>query len=386
MMNYNTADFEEIRPFRDDEVASVIERLTKEPSFYTALRYVFPEAPTDILLGKIKGIKSIDSFQEELIAPAIRRIIRNTTKGLRHQGLDSLNAKKSYLFISNHRDIVMDSAFMNFMLFEENLPTTRIAIGNNLLQRSWIEALVKLNKNFIVHRNVHARQAYAYSLRLSNYIRNSIVNENSSIWIAQREGRTKDGIDQTQAGLLKMFSMSSEEEYVKSFSELHIVPVSISYEFEPCVGLKAQENLIRLQTGTYLKKEGEDLLSMKEGIAQQKGRVVYCFSKELEEDELQVVFATHNKNEAFKNLAQLIDNRIIENYKLFPNNYIAYDLLHGVNQFTNEYTRAELEAFHQHVDEQGLTSKINDFDFKQAVYSIYAAPLHQKERIKSAKN
>jgi len=386
MMNYNTDDFEEIRPYHDDEVSLVIDRLTKEPSFFTALRYVFPEAPTEILLGKIKGIRSIYSFQEELIAPSIRRIIRNTTKGLRHKGLEGLSPDKSYLFISNHRDIVMDSAFLNFLLFEENLPTTRIAIGNNLLQRKWIEDLVKLNKNFIVHRNVHSRQAYAYSLRLSNYIRNSIINEKSSIWIAQREGRTKDGNDQTQAGLLKMFSMSSDASYDESFSELHIVPVSISYEFEPCVGLKAQENVIRTKSGDYQKKEGEDLLSMKEGIAQQKGRVVFSFGKELEKSQIQEAFSAQNKNEAFKNLAQLIDSYIVENYKLFPNNYISQDLLSGNNQFSDKYTNEDFTEFNKHVEEQMMKIGRNEEEYRKAIYSIYANPVKHKTSLKLISN
>jgi glycerol-3-phosphate O-acyltransferase len=179
---------------------------------------------------------------------------------------------------------------LNYLLHTEGFPTTRIAIGNNLLQKEWISDLVRLNKNFIVHRDIPTRQAYEFSLRLSNYIKQSIEIDHSSIWIAQKEGRTKDGLDKTHAGLLKMFGMAWEEEFSKAYEKLNIVPVSISYEFEPCAGMKAFEMFSRSIHGNYEKQPGEDLQSMKNGIAHKKGRVVYSFGKPFNSIELNTIF------------------------------------------------------------------------------------------------
>lgn len=371
-------DFEEIRPFKDEEVKEAIERLLTQPSFHTALRYIFPASNTESTIETLRQIESVDEFQDKIISHAVSAIIRASTKGLKSKGIENVAKDKAYLFISNHRDIVLDSAFLNYLFFIEQIPTTRIAIGNNLLQKPWIEDLVKLNKNFIVHRDVHARQAYDFSMRLSAYIRESIISENVSVWIAQREGRTKNGIDQTHAGLIKMFAIAAERLNIDAFADLNILPVSISYEFEPCAGAKAWENYNKLVNGKYEKLPGEDLNSMKNGIALPKGRVQFNFGKAIDKSDLNDLFLNTNKNEIIKGVGNLIDFQIIKNYQLFPNNYIAYDLLNNTNKYINNYSNIELEDFKKHMNQQLLHFESENKILQKCFLEIYSNPLINK--------
>ena len=373
-----STNFEEIRPYHDNEVPDAIERLLTEPSFHTAMRYVFPEKSPEELIAKLKLIRSVDEFQSDIIAHAVRNIQLSTTRGVRHEGLDKLSKSAPYLFISNHRDIVLDSAFLNYLLHTEGFPTTRIAIGNNLLQKGWITDLVKLNKNFIVHRDTPARQAYDFSMRLSNYIRHSIAVEHSSIWIAQKEGRTKNGLDKTHAGLLKMFGMSGSGIPAEDYAQLNIVPISISYELEPCAGMKAFEMYSRSETGSYDKAPGEDLLSMKNGIAQKKGRVVYSFGRPFITSDFESIFLENNRNDALKKMASLIDNEIYKNYHLFPFHYLAFDLLNNSNQFNLEYSDEDKRSFDLHLEEQLAPCKASREQLIPYFLAIYANPLKMK--------
>jgi hypothetical protein len=369
--------FDTIRPFNDDEVQAAIARLLDNPHFRAALNFVFPSMDANTLEAQLRSINSIDEFQAKIISNAVAAIINNSTTGLHASGLEKLHADKGYLCISNHRDIVLDSAFLNYLLFKQKLPTTRIAIGSNLLQAPWIEDLVKLNKNFIVNRNVQPRQAYEYSLLLSRYIRYSIESDLSSVWIAQKEGRSKDGIDQTQTGLLKMLGMSSDEG-ASGYEKLNIVPVSISYEYEPCAGLKAQEIYMKLQTGSYQKAEGEDVRSMQLGIVRPKGNVHFHFSEPLSKESIQDAFQTGNRNEAMKLIAEVIDKEIIKNYKLFPNNFIAFDLFNQSETFSQRYTISDKEVFENYLIEE-LNQLDGDRDaLKMHLLHIYKNPLIRK--------
>lgn len=370
--------FDQIRPFKDDEVKPAIQRLIAEPSFHTALRYVFPDKSTDYLLGLLNTIDSVSDFQDKIISHAVNAIIRSTTKGVRISGLENLNRSSSNLFISNHRDIVLDSALLNYLFFTESYPTTRIAIGNNLLQRPWIEDLVKLNKNFIVHRDVQARQAYDYSIRLSNYIRHSICEEHVSVWIAQKEGRTKNGSDQTQAGLLKMFAMSGEGEISNRLRDLRITPVSISYEIEPCGGMKAHEQFLKARDGKYDKAAGEDLKSMQSGIAKAKGKVQFHIGATISPEIVSATFENTNKNEAFRELAIHIDKAISTNYKLFPFNFVALDMLNQSSEMSHLYSATDVSAFHDLIHEELHPLKEDKADLLPHFLAIYANPVKNK--------
>ena len=367
-------DFDPIRPFYDGEVPAAITRLLKEPSFALALQYIFPGKDPLKVKEVLLNIRSTKEFQEVIISEAVGNIVKASTKGLEESGLEILDPLKSYLFISNHRDIVLDSAFLNYLLFLKNFPTTRIAIGSNLLQRPWIEDLVKLNKNFIVHRDVHSRQAYDYSMRLSGYIRSSLLTDNSSVWIAQKEGRTKNGADRTQPGLLKMFGLTGDHDLVESYAALNIVPVSISYEYEPNAGMKAWELFRVLKDGIYRKKEGEDLESMKNGIFKNKGRVRFVFGELLKKDDLETAMKGLPRNEAMKQLAALLDEQILSNYILFPFNYLAHDSLSNSGRYSDKYSEAYKEAFGKHLNEQLAPFNENDPELKRMFLEIYANP------------
>ena len=369
--------FDSIRPFNDDEVQAAIARLLDNPHFRAALNFVFPSMDANSLEAQLRSINSVDEFQAKIISNAVASIINNSTTGLYASGLEKLHADKGYLCISNHRDIVLDSAFLNYLLFKQKLPTTRIAIGSNLLQAPWIEDLVKLNKNFIVNRNVQPRQAYEYSLLLSRYIRYSIESDLSSVWIAQKEGRSKDGIDQTQTGLLKMLGMSSDEG-ASGYEKLNIVPVSISYEYEPCAGLKAQEIYLKSLTGSYQKAEGEDVRSMQLGIVRPKGNVHFHFSEPLSKECIQDAFQSGNRNEAMKLIAEEIDKEIIKNYQLFPNNFIAFDLFNQSETFIQHYTISDKDVFENYLIEE-LNQLEGDRDaLKLHLLHIYMNPLIRK--------
>jgi hypothetical protein len=369
--------FDSIRPFYNSEVQDAIQRLLLEPSFHAALMYVFPEVSPEMVAEKLRGIHSVEAFQEEIVSHAVSTIIRSSTSGVRTKGLDELNKDQPYLFISNHRDIVLDSAFLNYLLFSDGFPTTRIAIGSNLLQKPWIEDLVKLNKNFIVQRDVQPREAYQISLILSNYIRHSIVQDHSSVWIAQKEGRSKNGIDRTQVGLLKMLGMSGEQD-ASGFEALSILPVSISYEFEPCAGMKAWEKYNFELNGVYTKQPGEDLASMKSGIAYPKGRVQFSFGRNLSRAEINSACEGNSRNDAMKQIAYLIDAQIIANYRLYPFNYLAFDLETNTSTYATYYTEKDRVAFEQHKIQQLTPLKAPIEELSRHFLAIYSNPIKSK--------
>lgn len=373
-----TDTFDDIRPYSDAEVDAVLSKLQQEPSFIEAVRFVFPKTEPEVVMHLLATIHTIADFQGKLIAAAVKSIADKSTSGLEVRGLEALKPELPYLFISNHRDIVLDSAFLNYILFKAGFPTTRIAIGNNLLQRDWIADLVKLNKNFIVQRNVPPRLAYAYSLRLSTYIRKSIAEDRSSVWIAQREGRTKDGKDQTQAGLLKMLSLACDDAIEEGLSAMNIVPVSISYEYEPCAGLKVRELFMRNRDGFYEKQHGEDLNSMLEGIKEWKGKVVFNFGTPISRKEIEQDFYGFTRNEGLKNLCSRIDAQICSNYALQPFNYIAADLHLSQKTFSEHYQREQIERWKAHVNQQLKFDDVSENELLPFLIALYAAPLNNQ--------
>jgi glycerol-3-phosphate O-acyltransferase len=370
--------FDDIRPYNDNEVDGVLTKLRQESAFIQAVRFVFPNIEPEDLMHLLGTIHTVADFQGKIIAAAVKSIADKSTSGLEVRGLETLNPEIPYLFISNHRDIVLDSAFLNYILFKAGFPTTRIAIGNNLLQHEWIADLVKLNKNFVVQRNVPPRQAYEYSLRLSTYIRKSIAEDRSSVWIAQREGRTKDGKDQTQAGLLKMLSLACDEAIEEGLSAMNIVPVSISYEYEPCAGLKVHESFMRQRDGSYEKQPGEDLNSMLKGIKTWKGKVVFSFGNPISKEEIAHDFLGYTRNEGIKNLCSRIDAQIYGGYALQQFNYIAADLLSSQNAFLEHYQGEQVEQWKAHVNQQLKFSDASENELIPFLMALYAAPLNKQ--------
>ncbi|SDR72725.1 1-acyl-sn-glycerol-3-phosphate acyltransferase [Pseudomonas oryzae] len=320
------AEFEAIRPYADAEVKPVLERLLADDAFLATLtRYRFPRlaGPLGWLLKpviahylrrEIQGVDSVAKLQDK-IEPYVDRSIEKASDGISYSGLEHLQKGRAYLFLANHRDIVMDPAFTNYALYHAGMPTPRIAIGDNLLQKPFVSDLMRLNKSFIVHRSLTGRrEKLAAYQTLSAYINHSIRHDGESIWIAQAEGRAKDGDDRTDSAILKMFHMSRKDEgFAEVLRDLHLVPVSISYEYDPCDLAKARELFVRATTGSYTKAPGEDDASIALGITGYKGRVHIGFTPEVSAPDTDP-----------KQLALSIDQAILGNYRLFPVHYLAY--------------------------------------------------------------
>jgi glycerol-3-phosphate O-acyltransferase len=318
---------------------------------------------------------SIRQFQEEVISAYVKQVIQNTTNGVSVEGLDKLNPNEAYLFLSNHRDIVLDPAILNVLLFENGFNTTEIAIGDNLLIFPWITDLVKLNRTFIVKRNLPLKQMMESSRQLSNYIRHTLTHKKHSVWIAQREGRSKDGNDRTQISLLKMLNISGQDSITNNFKELKLVPVSISYELDPCDYLKAREFQMKRDQPDYQKTKDDDLMHMATGLRGRKGRVHIAFGQPLEQ-ELNPIEALTVKNDQFSTLAEIVDKHVHQNYKLWPSNYIAWDLLRQSKDYTGEYSEEDKKDFLAYIEEHigRIPDCDRDFIFS-TLMEMYANPL-----------
>jgi len=339
-------EFDEIRPYYDDEVPEIMTRLLADPVFARVLKNLFADdAKIKEIRDSMLQTQNVESFQLRFMVPFLEGILKNSTRGLTIGGLEHLDKDQSYLFISNHRDIVLDSALLNVEMYKFGYKSTEIAIGSNLLVYPWIEDLSRVNRSFIVKRNIPVRQMLAASNLLSGYIRHTITNNGNSIWIAQREGRSKDGLDLTSPALLKMLNMSSNQKFVKGFKELRIVPMSIAYEIEPCGNEKVAELLKRQADPRFHKSEKDDLLSMVSGLKNQKGRIQIQFGAPISGHDLKSLSKEGNINDRLKRLADYIDKQIYTNYRLYPNNYIAYDLYYNCNKYIDQYTTEEQGQF-----------------------------------------
>ena len=371
--------FNQIRPYENAEVKEAVNRLIAHPFFDQATKRVFPELDLAQLKQDLASIETVREFQSVMMYPTAKRVLKNSAEEVSHSGFEKLSKDKAYLFISNHRDIVLDSAILNVLLFEHELDTTEVAIGNNLLVNQWVEDLVKLNKNFVVNRNVPPREMYNYSQTLSAYIRYTILQKNTSVWIAQREGRTKDGNDQTQQGLLKMIGLSGGKDFYDNYAPIRITPMAVSYEYDPCDGLKARELHRKLNGEAVEKRPEDDLKSMIAGITGVKGRVHLALGKILDE-KLQDIKTIKNKNDQMQALADLIDERIHRNYKLWPTNFIAYDHLHG-KTFGDRYSKEQELAFEAYLKNQVASISGNYDQLREPLLNMYANPVVNKLKL-----
>jgi len=375
-------DFDEIRPYYDEEVPGVMTRLLSDPVFTRVLQNLFiDDAKIKEIREAMLQTRDVESFQLRFMVPFLENIIKSSTKGLTIGGLEHLQKDQSYLFISNHRDIILDSALLNVQMYKFGFKPTEIAIGSNLLVYPWIEDISRVNRSFIVKRNLPSRQILESSQLLSSYIRQTVTNNGNSIWIAQREGRSKDGLDQTSPALLKMLHMSSKRKFVQGFQELQIVPMSIAYEIEPCGNEKVAELLKRQSDPEFRKSEKDDLLSMVSGLKNQKGRVQIQFGAPISRSELRILSKVGKVNDQLKRLADYIDKQIYTNYKLFPNNYIAYDLYYNCNKYTDQYTTEEQKMF---IELTHMRLKLVNEDREEAMelwLKMYSTPVTSFENI-----
>ena len=371
--------FDDIRPYNDAEVHPALERIVANPLFGNIANYIFPGQDVSMFKNLLLSCNSKEDFQVKVMSGIVKKILKDTTTGLTYGGLEYFNGNRKHLIVSNHRDIVLDSAIIQLIIHEHGIQTTEIAVGDNLITSSFIEDICRSNKMIKVVRSTSPREVYTTSKILSEYIRYNVANQESSVWIAQRNGRTKDGADVTEQGLLKMFDMSGSGDFVKDFTELHIMPTSISYEFEPCDIEKAVELYISRRQ-KYVKAEGEDLKSILTGIVQPKGRVHIQFNEPITEQEVKAA-AELDKNERFKALGTCMDNKIVANFKLWPNNYIAYDMLNSTGEYASEYTQQEKETFVQYMSAKLEKVDADKDELREIFLSIYANPVVGKKNL-----
>ncbi len=372
--------FDEIRPFRDNEVAEVIKSLCEVPYFLNILGRLIPNVPVEAIVAKLKSLRTVSEFQHEFIIPYLNGLEKNCTDGITASGLEALDPKGGYIFMSNHRDIILDSAFMNVKLDGAGLNTTEIAIGSNLLIYDWIVDLVKLNKSFVVKRDLPVRQMMEASATLSAYIRDRITEGHQNIWIAQREGRSKDGNDKTQGAVLKMLNLSGKSDIISNFAELNIVPVAITYEYDPCDALKAYQYQQKRDNPEYKKSKNEDLTHMSTGLNGRKGHVHFAFGTPIN-NELPKI-AGMAKNDQITAIAEMIDRQIYANYRLYPDNYIALDAIEGEAKHSDHYTKEQRDAFMAYADQKIAAIEGADHDYVLGqMLQAYANPLINQEKI-----
>lgn len=374
-------NFEDIRAYKDEEYQSVMEKLIQIDLLMEAIQFYLPELTLTQIKETLLSFKTIQNFQSEMVCMVIGKMVNHSTKSLTFKGIKDINPEINYLFISNHRDIVLDSALINYGLNLNNYNTSEIAIGSNLLSIPWVKDLVRLNKSFIVKRNVPKQEMLEASKTLSTYINHTLKEKKQSIWIAQREGRAKDGFDKTNPSLLKMFGLCTSEDLLTHIMSLNITPVSISYEYDPCDYLKINELLNKQQGETYQKSENEDNQHMVLGMKGYKGNINIHFAAPIN-DKIAALSHIKNRNDLLKEIADIIDNEIYKHYYLFGSHYVAYDLLHHSNEFESEYTAEEKQTFIDYVEKRTADFKGNELA-REIFLKMYANPVLNKLKVGS---
>lgn len=373
----NAYNFDDIRPLNNDEVPAAIESLIASEGFRNALHYVLPSLDWDAFKLQMRTCRTKEEFKSTFSYNAVMTIAKSSTFSLTISGRSRLPQDQACTFISNHRDIVLDVAFLNVLLYDIGQKLTQVAIGDNLLIHPWIDMIVRLNNSFIVKRDVPVRQVFETSKKLSAYIHYTIKETKESIWIAQREGRAKDSNDYTQNGVLKMLSMGGDQDMLANLMSLNIVPIAISYEIDPCDYLKAQEAQLKRDNPEYAKTKRDDLLSMEVGILENKGRVHFTVCSPINPT-LAKMDPTLEKNELVAAIAQTIDKEIYAHYRFYPCNYVAYDMLYRTLRFRDNYDQRDKKQFETYLQQQLDKIKIPDKDelfLRVKLLEMYSNPL-----------
>ena len=372
-------EFKSISPYTDEETAEALSKVAEIPLISKISQMVFPSESPDFLKNTLKQIKTVEQFQVLVMQRFVRWVLENTVGNFTYDGVENIDKDKKFLTLSNHRDIILDPAITQLVLHINGIPMTEIAVGDNLISNEAVEWMIRSNRMIKVVRGVSARELYLSSQLLSRYIRLNITDQRNSIWLAQRQGRTKDGFDRTEQGLLKMLDMSGGEDFQKNFEELNIIPMSISYEYEPCDILKAREIVIS-RTQKYVKAEGEDNNSIVTGVMQYKGDVHLHICEPLSVEDIAEAAAC-DKNERYQVIRRAIDRRVISGYKLFKTNYIAFDIVNGSAKYADKYEAADVEKFVASMDKQmaKVEPEVDEAELKEVFLNIYANPVVTKE-------
>ncbi len=379
------SQFDHIRCYEKEDMPAVIDSLMNDEQFSVVLEKLFPNVPKSSLEHQLRACTDTLDFQKKFIYPIVNKIMSAASTELTSDFSSLSDKDTAYTFISNHRDIVLDSALLSMLLLNNGFPTTvEIAIGDNLLAYPWIRHIVRLNKAFIVQRSLGLRETLIASKQLSQYMHYVITQKNYPIWIAQREGRAKDSNDRTQESVLKMIAMGSEKNALESIREMNIVPLTISYEYDPCDYLKAREFQLKRDNPDYKKTREDDLQNMQTGIYGFKGRVHYQAAPPV--NSWLDTIASLPKGEFFSELARRMDQEIFKGYRLFPANYAAHDMLGGSETFVDQYTPADKEHFEAYVEQQLAKIDIPHKDtpfLRERLLQMYANPLRNKLSLQS---
>ena len=374
--------FDAIRPFYETEVNDAIQNVVHHPMMKALMNFTFPDLPDDVWKEQLLRTHSSRDFQCNFIYKSLQKVLEKTSDGLTTSGFEKLEKNTSYLFISNHRDILLDTSLLNACLFEHKLVMTASAIGDNLVKKSFLRTLARLNRNFLVQRGLSPREMLQSSKLLSEYISKLLQHENRSVWIAQREGRTKDGNDSTNPGVLKMLAMASDEENLMDyFKKIKIVPVSISYEYDPTDALKMPQLLAEAKQEIYIKEKNEDFINLMSGVMGQKKRIHIHVGDVLDHELDLIKSQFDNSNKQIQALAQIIDESILRNYKLWPTNYIAHDILYKTNTCKHLYTENEKSLFERRLE---MRIDHNDPLALQSFLAMYANPVVNKFKYENA--
>ena len=370
------SQFDDIRPYNAEEFPEAMQRIANSSSFPILASFVYPGEPLEEVRQRIANYKNVYEFQSQTMSRVNERVIEESISEFTCSGIERLRPNRQYLYVSNHRDIMLDASLLQYFLLTKDFDTTEITFGANLMSSQLVIDIGKSNKMFKVERpGGSIKDFYRSSLHLSEYIRYAIQEKKQSVWIAQRNGRTKDGIDSTDQGIIKMFCMSRPDDKIQALSELNIVPVAVSYEWESCDILKAIE-LYQSQYTKYIKKPGEDLNSILTGLLQRKGRVHFELCEPITDQEL-MQYDHLTNNEYHKAVAQLIDSRIIPAYRLWPNNYIAHDIRYGSKAFQSFYTKEQREAFLRRLSHLDRYDDCDLDQLKDIFLSIYSNPIER---------
>lgn len=374
--------YDDIRFFNDDEVNDGILSIINHPMMKALMSFTFPEDNEEVWKEQINNTHTIYDFQTKFIYHSIQNVLKKTSDGITTSGFEKLKKDSSYLYISNHRDILLDTTLLNSCLFEHGLIMTASAIGDNLVKKSFLKVLAKVNRNFLVKRGLTPREMLESSKLLSEYIGDLLLKENRSVWIAQREGRTKDGNDATNPGVLKMIGMGSDEHNLMDyFKKIKIVPVSISYEYDPTDALKMPQLMAEANNEIYTKERNEDFINLMSGVLGQKKRIHIHIGDVLDKEFDDIKAEFHNSNKQIQALAQVIDDAILSNYRLWPTNFIAFDIVNKIDTYSHFYTENEKSLF-----ERRLEMRI-DHDNPVALdgfLAMYANPVENKLKYTNA--
>lgn len=381
-------DFSDIAPFEGDKFVEHLSRLTTEPGFEHAVKWVMPTLDYSEFAAKLRTIRSQQEFQIGIMCPFLERLEATTTNGITCDGLDNIAPGEAYTLISNHRDIVLDASFLNLCMIRAGLPSSEVAIGNNLLIYPWIDDLVRINGSFVVKRDTGVREALNAAKTLSAYIHYAIGTKRRSVWIAHREGRAKDSNDRTQESLIKMLGLEGDgDSFVERIRGVNLLPVAISYEYDPNDYLKVREFLLKRRDPDFKKSQRDDLFSMETGILRNKGRVHFALTEPLNAVIDAELTPDTDRADALRAICGMIDNAIHSHYKLYPINYVAYDELTGTPRFTDMYTAEDKSMVDDYIASQLAKVEVEQITDDEKEYmrsmmlTMYANPLKNKLKL-----